>query len=210
MALPLGPGPGPLLEDERERDRLESKALQRDRDRGRARPHPSFPIAPPPPPTLPQTREPRLRTTVSGVPPSSGRSTDLDHDRENYERVRPREREKERERDREREPREKEHRQREGMGYIHQVIPAPVPRKADDGTPPHVSYPYAQVGSSAYDTDGDFDGLYSRRYQGPHTLIPMSITRIHLRLMNTLTTIHTLTLISISIRTIITLLTRPT
>ncbi|KAF8270630.1 hypothetical protein EI94DRAFT_1722135 [Lactarius quietus] len=177
MALPLGPGPGPLIEDERERDRLEGKAHQRDRDRdrGRARPHPSFPVAPPPPP---QTREPRLRTTISGVPPPSGSRlpTDLDHDRENYERVRTREREKERERDREREQRDKEPRQREGMGYIHQVIPAPVPRKPDDGTSPHVSYPYAQVSAPPH-SDADvhhphpppsYEHAHNNPYPHPH------------------------------------------
>jgi hypothetical protein len=183
MALPLGPGPGPLIEDERERDRLEGKAHQRDRDRGRARQHSSFPGAPPPPPPLPlpQTREPRLRSTISGVPPPSGSrlSTDLDHDRENYERVRPRERDKERDRDRERErePREKEPRQREGMGYIHQVIPAPIPRKADDGTAPHASYPYAQASGPPH-SDSDvhhphlppsYDHAHNSSYSHPHS-----------------------------------------
>jgi hypothetical protein len=74
---------------------------------------------------------------------------ELDHDRErdiNYERMRQRDRDRDRDRERERErdPREKELHQREGMGYVHPVVPAPVPRKPDDGTS-HVGYPYSQV-----------------------------------------------------------------
>jgi hypothetical protein len=78
---------------------------------------------------------------------------ELDHERErdiNYERMRQRERdrdrdrERDRERERERDPREKEAHQRDGLGYIHPIVPAPVPRKPDDGSP-HAGYPYTQV-----------------------------------------------------------------
>ena len=83
---------------------------------------------------------------------------ELDHEREreiNYERMRrerdrdrDRDRDRERERERERDPREKEVHQRDGLGYIHPIVPAPVPRKPDDGSS-HVGYPYAQVSFSA-------------------------------------------------------------
>ena len=85
---------------------------------------------------------------------------EVDHDRErdiNYERMRQRERDRDRDRERERErererdprdPREKEAHQRDGIGYIHPIVPAPVPRKPDDGSS-HVGYPYAQVCFSA-------------------------------------------------------------
>ena len=132
---------------------------------------------------------------------------ELDHERErerdiNFERIRPRERERDRDRDRDRErererdPREKESHQREGTGYIHSIVPAPVPRKPDDGTS-HVGYSYSQASHFALSGVG-FTGLmnsYSFRYQGHRILIQMHTTLTHHRRMNTPMEIRTLTLI---------------
>ena len=84
---------------------------------------------------------------------------DLDYERERVQmRERDGERDRERERERERDPREKEPHQREGMSYNHPMMPAPVPRKVDDGIS-HVGYPYSQASSTRSGAVNNPDGL---------------------------------------------------
>jgi hypothetical protein len=131
---------------------------------------------------------------------------ELDHEREreiNYERMRQRERDRERDRERERErerdPREKEAHQRDGLGYIHPIVPAPVPRKPDDGSS-HPGYPYTQVSFSA--VLGAVDkSLNIYRCQGHPILILMHTTLMHHPRMSTPMSIRTHTPIRTRTRT---------